>query len=65
MTALTGSAQRGQIHRQEVGGGGQVGGGDGESVFNGEHQFGKTESSGDGWWGHLHNDVNKLNDTEL
>ena len=30
-----------------------------------EFQFGRTESSGDGWWGWLHNSVNALNATEL
>ena len=30
-----------------------------------ECQFGKVESSGDGWWGWLYNIVNELNATEL
>ena len=35
--------------------------GAGGLVFNGEFQFGKMESSGDGQWGWLHSSVNVLN----
>lgn len=61
MHALTGGPQRSQSHRDRVDGGSQGLREGSEYLMGTECQFGKMESSGDGQWGQLHNDVHVLN----